>query len=106
MSGPSALAMLKAHLKNPEPPREGLTELTKAPLRQFWQRPSTSYRKFSLPLLDASTQVARSWLATDDERRHCADCRNCYNGRCQITDLQVIDFIPRRCDDFRDREGE
>ncbi|MFN7497938.1 MAG: hypothetical protein ACK5XZ_09345 [Hyphomonadaceae bacterium] len=31
MSGPTALAMLKAHLKNPEPPREGLTELTKAP---------------------------------------------------------------------------
>ena len=44
-------------------------------------------------------------VALDDERRHCADCGNCYRGSCRITGLQVIDFIPRRCDNFRYREG-
>lgn len=45
-------------------------------------------------------------VAQDDERRHCADCGNCYRGRCRITGFQVLDFLPRRCDDFRSREGQ
>ncbi len=42
-------------------------------------------------------------FVAEDERRHCADCGNCYRGRCRVTGAQVIDFLPRRCADFRDR---
>ena len=42
-------------------------------------------------------------FVAEDERRHCADCGNCYRGRCRVTGAQVIDFLPRRCADFRER---
>lgn len=45
-------------------------------------------------------------IVQEDERRYCSNCRNCCRGRCQITGFQVIDFLPRRCDDFRSREGQ
>ena len=38
-----------------------------------------------------------------EDLRHCAACGNCYRGRCRVTGFQVIDFIPRRCADFRER---
>ena len=42
-------------------------------------------------------------FVAEDERRHCTDCGNCYRGRCRVTGFQVIDFLPRRCADFRER---
>jgi hypothetical protein len=42
-------------------------------------------------------------FVAEDERRHCSGCGNFYRGRCRVTGFQVIDFLPRRCADFRER---
>ncbi len=57
MSGPSALAMLKAHLKNPEPPREGLTELTKAPSVSFVSDPLGDFQVNEAPLAPVTVAI-------------------------------------------------
>jgi hypothetical protein len=51
MSRPSALAMLKAHLKNSDPPKGDLTELTKAPSVSSVSDPVEDFQINEAPLV-------------------------------------------------------
>ena len=55
------------------------------------------------PKLCNKARNTEGGFVAEDDRRHCADCGNCYRGRCRVTGAQVIDFLPRRCADFRER---
>jgi hypothetical protein len=38
---------------------------------------------------------------SDDDRRHCYECRRLQSGHCSETKLRVMDDLPRRCVSYR-----